>query len=125
MSEEIDYYNESLKLCKGCYQRNLIYGSETWSGSSLKGKANKYGAHYAKSRRRLIERLMDHDLAFLVVGERGKIELRFGEPKSWYQRTTCAAGPAWRIPKPEELPALLQLAMAGEDEGESRGSGET
>lgn len=116
---ESDYRQAALKLARGDYQRALIYGSETWSGSSLKGKAREYGAHYARSRRNLIERLMDNDIAFLVKGARGKLELYFGEPAPWYLQTKCAAGPAWVIPGKDALPPLLQLALAVDEEDET------
>jgi len=38
---------ELVALAKGSYQRDLILGHETWSGSSLKGKASEYGSRYA------------------------------------------------------------------------------
>ena len=41
----------------GQYQGDLIGGCETWSGSSLKGTASKWGARYAESRRNLLARI--------------------------------------------------------------------
>lgn len=115
---ESDYRQAALKLARGSYQRALIYGTESWSGSTLRGKAREYGARYAKSRRALIERLMDNDLAFLVKEANGKIELHFGEPKHWYRKTQCAAGLAWIIPSSDTLPPLTQLAMVMDEEEE-------
>ena len=41
----------------GSYQRGLIRGYATWSGSSLSGVAKDYGARYAESRKNLQDRL--------------------------------------------------------------------
>lgn len=41
------------------YQRALLDGGESWSGSTLRGKAARYGARYAASRASLAERLPD------------------------------------------------------------------
>lgn len=46
----------ALKQCKGRYQRGIVQGIENLSGSTLKGKAKGYGAHYARSRRNLLAR---------------------------------------------------------------------
>lgn len=43
--------------CRGAYQRSLLDGGETWSGSSLVGKAAKYGGRYAESRVALLARI--------------------------------------------------------------------
>lgn len=117
---EAELRRAALQLARGRYQRALIDGSETWSGSSLTGKARSYGARYAESRRALLERLMDNDLAFLVKSAHGRLELHFGKPKHWYRETRCAAGPAWIIPSSDTLPALTQLAMALDDEEEQQ-----
>jgi len=42
---------------KGSYQTGLLSGWESWSGSSLKGKAGSFGASYAKSRDTLQSRI--------------------------------------------------------------------
>ena len=41
----------------GSYQHDLLAGRHSWSGSTLKGKAKKYAAHYAESRGNLIARI--------------------------------------------------------------------
>ena len=42
---------------RGSYQEGLLYGRESWSGSSLRGKANsQWGASYARSRKVFLER---------------------------------------------------------------------
>lgn len=62
----------ALAQAKGCYQRNLLEGWEAWSGSTLKGKASRYGARYAGSRTSLITRLRAAGIpvAFETRGQR-------------------------------------------------------
>lgn len=107
---------DALALAHGCYQRNLIRGSETWSGSSLKGKAAKYGAHYARSRRALLERLVDNDIAFLTIGERGKITLVLGEPPGTWTQQRVAVGTAWVPPGPSMLDEFIEAVFSEEKE---------
>jgi len=47
----------ALALARGSYQRDLLLGSEAWSGSTLKGKAKQWGASYNSSRNELLKRL--------------------------------------------------------------------
>ena len=47
----------ALSQCRGDYQAALIHGSESWSGSTLRGRASSYGAVYARSRTNLIRRI--------------------------------------------------------------------
>lgn len=47
----------ALACCRGEYQRNIVLGWENLSGSTLRGRASSYGAHYARSRRNLLRRL--------------------------------------------------------------------
>ena len=42
---------------RGCYQRALLAGRARWSGADLKGRASKWGAHYAGSRKSLRGRI--------------------------------------------------------------------
>jgi len=44
-------------ITKGDFQRGLIRGQDSLSLATLKGKAKKYGAHYARSRDSLLARL--------------------------------------------------------------------
>lgn len=62
--------DELLEYARGGYQEDLIYGDEAWSGSTLRGKASKYGAGYAESRGNLIDRLSEagYDLKEVKVG---------------------------------------------------------
>lgn len=49
---------------KGSYQRDLLNGFQAWSGSTLTGRAARYGSKYRTSRAELIARLEAHpDLA--------------------------------------------------------------
>jgi hypothetical protein len=69
----------ALALCKGCYQRDVVNGYEALSGSTLRGKARRYGGRYAASRDALLARLR---AAGVPVGEerqaRGKRVLVIG-----------------------------------------------
>ena len=58
---------EALTYARGCFQRNLLWGNERLSLSTLKGKARSYGRLYARSRDNLLARLK---AAGFKVGER-------------------------------------------------------
>lgn len=47
----------ALELARGCYQRGLLEGYESLSGSTLRGAARSYGARYAESRAALLSRM--------------------------------------------------------------------
>ena len=85
---------QALKLARGAYQRALIEGDETWSGSSLKGKAKKWSSKYARSRKELLARLMAAKVAYLLATDHG-FQLELGTPPSYYTQSRCAAGPIW------------------------------
>ncbi len=70
----------ALTLCRGSYQRAIVTGHARLSGADLKGKAKKYGAVYARSRKAILGRMTDaripwhekrgeHGLRILVVGK--------------------------------------------------------
>lgn len=42
---------------RGDYQKELLTGEQSWSGSTLKGKAREYSGRYAESRRALVDRI--------------------------------------------------------------------
>jgi len=46
------------------YQQGLLSGTETWSGSSLKGEAKQWGSQYKASREALLQRI--HEVAILT-----------------------------------------------------------
>lgn len=49
---------DAVNACaRGCYQRDLLDGDHTWSGSSLRGRARDYGARYRDSRWALSTRI--------------------------------------------------------------------
>lgn len=47
----------ALRCARGCYQRDLLDGRESLSGSTLRGSATRYGDLYARSRRNLLRRV--------------------------------------------------------------------
>ena len=57
---------EALALCRGAYQRALVDGSESISGSTLKGKAGQYRSHYHRSAGSLIQRMRHAGLRVTV-----------------------------------------------------------
>lgn len=64
----------AIKLCKGSYQTNLIRGHESWSGSTLRGKAREWSMKYKESRTNLLKRLeaaqIPHHMATREHGKR-------------------------------------------------------
>lgn len=60
---DVRVWDAIIPLARGSYQRNLLHGYESWSGASLRGKARRWGASYARSRRSLWLRLSDADVA--------------------------------------------------------------
>lgn len=110
-------FDEAMSLAKGSYQEDLISGGETWSGSSLKGAAAKWGAKYAQSRASLLERLEESGVAYLTKGLRGKIELVIGRPPSYYIRVPVNCGGAW-VPGPKTvLDEILEAVDASAEIG--------
>ena len=48
----------AFRLARGRYQENLLRGNvESWSGSTLKGKARDWGLQYRRSRESLLARM--------------------------------------------------------------------
>jgi hypothetical protein len=65
---------EGAQQCaRGCYQRDLLGGHHTWSGSSLRGEAARWGARYAASRDALYGRLAARYGATLAKVRDGKL----------------------------------------------------
>ena len=54
-----DEYDAALACARGSYQRALLQGRESLSGSTLRGKASRYGNKYALSRDNLLRRMTD------------------------------------------------------------------
>ena len=54
----------AFECARGSYQRAVLNGTEAWSGSTLTGRAARYGSKYRTSREELLARLEAHpDLA--------------------------------------------------------------
>lgn len=47
----------ALDIARGEYQRNVLRGIESLSGSTLRGRARNYSGKYAASRRNLLDRM--------------------------------------------------------------------
>ncbi len=61
----------------GTYQVDVLVGRAAWSGADLQGKAAKYGAHYARSRKSALAKVRSavrpYGLDLVVeTGKRGK-----------------------------------------------------
>lgn len=59
-------YALALSLTKGSYQRGIVEGYEALSGSTLRGRAKNYGAHYAKSRDAFLKRCRAAGIAIAI-----------------------------------------------------------
>ena len=57
----------ALTAARGRYQRNLLLGYESLSGSTLRGKAKSYSGRYANSRDALLNRVR---VVGVIVSER-------------------------------------------------------
>ncbi|GBU19028.1 MULTISPECIES: hypothetical protein [unclassified Methylobacterium] len=64
----------AFSCARGDYQRDLLDGYNSWSGSDLKGTAARYGGKYSSSRSELIGRLKAHPelSAEETTGPRGR-----------------------------------------------------
>ena len=72
--------DKALALAKGRYRRALLLGDQAWSGSTLTGKARKYGGRYAQSRYRLSVAMSQAGVPHgFEIGKHGKIILVIGE----------------------------------------------
>ena len=56
-------FSAALKLARGSYQRNILRGVESLSGSTLRGKAKRFGGRYQASAQNLIARCRRAGLA--------------------------------------------------------------
>lgn len=74
---------------RGSYQRALLTGEETWSGSSLRGKAGRYAGRYARSRSSLVERIQAS-----LVGSGWTVESKLVLRDSRWRRCLVAVSPA-------------------------------
>lgn len=95
---EAEIKTAAMKCARGVYQRALITGQQNWSGASLAWCAkNGWGHRYARSRRRLYERLRRADIAYLTKHYKtGKLTLVFGRSPGTLP-TQCAVGACWIV----------------------------
>lgn len=63
---DINVLEQALRLCRGSYQRDILLGRESLSGSTLKGKAKSYGGRYKASAASILRKCQ---LAGLPVSE--------------------------------------------------------
>jgi hypothetical protein len=68
MSESKAIY-AALKLAKGSYQRNIILGIESLSGSTIRGTARDWKGKYFQSRDSLLRRLRTAEVPFAEQGD--------------------------------------------------------
>ena len=74
---------------RGSYQDDLLANWETWSGSSIKGKARQYAARYAQTRQDLLGRIWD---AISPHGyQSGTALILLGDPRRWTRRLVITA----------------------------------
>lgn len=74
-----EIFEKALKLAKGSYQRNILNGYESLSGSTLTGKAQKYSGRYRQSSQNLIKRCQQNGLLVReITGEHNKRILVIG-----------------------------------------------
>jgi hypothetical protein len=66
---DVSALDAAMKLTRGCYQRNLLRGYESLSGSTLKGRAKEYGGRYQRSACSLLRRMTAAGVAW--TEERG------------------------------------------------------
>lgn len=71
--------DRALDLAQGTYQRDLLLGRESLSGSTLKGRARSYGGRYQASRDGLLRRMTEAGIPWSEEkGERGRRILVIG-----------------------------------------------
>lgn len=57
-----DTLKKALSLCRGSYQRNILYGREALSGATLRGRAISYSGRYKASSSNLIRKCQEAGL---------------------------------------------------------------
>lgn len=88
--EDLEVRALALRQCRGVYQRNLIDGVESLSGSTLRGKAASYSGRYRESRDNLLARCR---AAGIVVGEERGSKGKRILVLSWPFATRPVSGP--------------------------------
>ena len=80
---ELELMRIAVQDVRGSYHLSLLDGSESWSGSSLRGKARKYSGKYARSRCSLVDKLNANTPAWYTV----RTQLVFdGDSRRWTRR---------------------------------------
>jgi hypothetical protein len=73
--------DQALALCRGRYQRNILLGNESLSGSTLSGKAKTYGGRYKASAASILRKCQQAGLAVREeTGRHGKRLVVVGFP---------------------------------------------
>lgn len=72
------------------YQHDLLNGEESWSGSTLRGRARSYAGHYAASRQGLLDRIRT---ALEPEGWSADVPLVFDDESRRYTRKLVLTGP--------------------------------
>lgn len=77
-----DARKRALALCRGCYQRAVVYGDEALSGGTLRGRAAKYIGRYRASSESLLTRLSAEGIPYCVtrLGQRNVLVLGLDDP---------------------------------------------
>ena len=57
-------FDAALRAARGEYQKDIIRGFESWSGSTLKGKRRKYASRYAQGRKAMEARMRAGGVSF-------------------------------------------------------------
>lgn len=57
---------------RAAYADNVLMGRQAWSGADIKGKARRYGGHYAQQRARAATALADSGGLILAI-DKGKL----------------------------------------------------
>lgn len=60
-------FERALQLARGSYQRDLLHGRESLSGSTLRGLARRYGGRYKQSRDHLLSRMSGAEIPWCEV----------------------------------------------------------
>jgi len=82
-NEELSVTDQAMDLARGSYQRNLIRGFESWSGSSLRGTATEYAGRYRTSRDNLLDRITGAGLGDVFRGRRNRAVLLLGDQEAY------------------------------------------
>jgi hypothetical protein len=85
----------AVSLCHGSYQHALVWSEETWSGSSLRGKARHlYSSSYARSKASLLRRLHRAEVPMrIAIGSHNRQIMLWGQAAiDWYLGKVAEVG---------------------------------